>query len=398
MNSYQMNLKILAIEQGESLINDLAKFTKSKIRILNLDSKNRKMVINSNIELLPKKISAQIEKINKIKNDSDLCIVSSWDAAVLAYLSDLNYIIWFIGDDIRIPPFVKKSKPEYLNEPVNQLNFFERLFYKRVFTNAILCVTGSKELFQYLEKFRVDSFRIDRMVVDPKIFHPEIKPVNMKKNKFTFFSPQRIGIEKGIDILWEAIKLTKTDFEVIQIEWYDDKSLEAKISSKNLKLNAPKKIKFIQPIKKEEISKYYTFADAVLGEFKTGHTNSVEREAALCKKAVLCYNDIDQKSFLDGNEVETPFLPKSQDPEIIAELIDKIVSSSEFRENLAELEFNFMKKLCDPNKAVLEWENVFQTAYKKFQSIDKKSSFFNKKMKKLFFNVGIMFSQKNIES
>ena len=163
-------------------------------------------------------------------------------------------------------------------------------------------------------------------------------------------------------------------------------------------MNAPKKIKFIQPVKKEEIAKYYTFADAILGEFKTGHTNSIEREAALCKKAVLCFNDINQKSFLDGNEVETPFLPKSQDPKIIAELIDKIVLSSEFRENLADLEFNFMKKLCEPNKAVVEWENVFQTTYKKFQTIEKKSSLFHIKMKKLFFDVGMMFSKKNIEN
>jgi hypothetical protein len=387
-----MNLKILAIEEGESLIDDISKFTKSKIKVFNIKLKEREMVMNSQVELLPKELSSQIEKINKIKNNYDLCFVSSWNAAKLAYLCDLNYIIWFIGNDIRIPPFVKESKPKYFNEPVNQLSFIERKFYKKVFDNAVLHVTVSKELFQYLEKFSNKSIRIDRVVVDSRIFNSEIKPANIIKKKFTFFSPQRMGVEKGTEILWEAIKLAKTDFEVIQIEWYDDKSFEAQLSSENLKQNIPEKIKLIPPVKKENITKYYTLADAVLGELKTGHTNSIEREASLCKKAVLCFNDINQKTLLNGNEIETPFLPKSQEPKIIAELIDKIVTLTKFREDLAKKEYDFMKELCDPYNAANEWDNIFHITYEKYKKIDKNTSYLGKKMKKIFFYLITKFS------
>ena len=41
------------------------------------------------------------------------------------------------------------------------------------------------------------------------------------------------------------------------------------------------------------------------------------------------------------------------------ELIDKIVTSKEFREDLAEQEYNFVKKIGDPNLIANEWEKLF---------------------------------------
>mgnify|MGYP000358971815 FL=1 len=84
-------------------------------------------------------------------------------------------------------------------------------------------------------------------------------------------------------------------------------------------------VTLIDKIPHSEIGKYYSFVDAVLGEMMTGHTNSIEREAALCKKPVLNYNDPNMKSFLDGKEISSPFLPQTQNINELSELIDKIV-------------------------------------------------------------------------
>ena len=46
------------------------------------------------------------------------------------------------------------------------------------------------------------------------------------KIKFTFFSPQRMGIPKGTDLIWKAIQLCNSDFEVIQVNWFDESTSE----------------------------------------------------------------------------------------------------------------------------------------------------------------------------
>jgi len=382
-----MTIRIIGMEESEGLIFNLSKYVeKSKIEVLNIPSKKRGFLINHNIGFFKsEEVLERIEELKEIKNQFDLCVVSSWSTARIAYLADLNYIIFFVGHDIRIPPFVKNSKPDYFKEHVNKLNFLERTFYKQVFKNAVACVTGSQELFEYLKKYRRDAIRIDRTIVDTKIFRPDIKPEELQKTKFTFFSPQKIGIEKGTDILWKSISYCKSDFEVLQVDWIDDKSPEAKRTSEKIIKTKPNVVKLIDSIKHEDMPKFYAFADAILGEMETGHTNSIEREGSLCKKPVLNYNNLNMRVLIDGKEVNTPFLPTSKEPKKIAEVIDRVVTSKEFREKLAKQEFEFMKELADPKKAAKEWDNLFEKMFKQYETIDKNSSFFSKKMRLILF-------------
>ena len=81
---------------------------------------------------------------------------------------------------------------------------------------------------------------------------------------------------------------------------------------------------------------------------KNGLGATIEREAAYCRIPVLQYADPKIK-FNTGDKISnSPFLPHSNDPEVVAELIDKIVTSKEFRENLVDQEFNFVKAVADP--------------------------------------------------
>jgi len=390
-----MVVKILAMEEGETLINDIGKFViKSKFHQINIHTKQRDILIDhDNIEFLDSEnVLEQVKKINEIKENFDLCLVSSWSTARLAYLADLNYIIFFVGNDVRIPPFIKNAKPAYFSNPVNKSNFLERIFYKKILDNAISCVTGSEELFNYLKKYRKDAVRIDRTIVDTKIFNSKVESINLEKKRFTFFCPQRIGVEKGTEVLWEAIDNCKTDFDVLQVEWFDDKSQESKKINELILSKKPKNVRLIPKIRRDEIAKYYTFADAIIGEMNTGHTNSVEREAALCKKPVITFNDLKWKSKINGKEIESPFQPTSKDPKIIANIIDKTVESKEFREKLAEDEYTFMKELTDPSKAASEWDLLFEKMKLKHTTIQKNSSEINQIYKKLIFFVSNGFS------
>ena len=58
--------------------------------------------------------------------------------------------------------------------------------------------------------------------------------------------------------------------------------------------------------------------------------------------------DPNDPSLIDGKEIIPPFEPKSKDPHVIAELIDKVVTSKEYREKLVQKQYDYVKKLSDP--------------------------------------------------
>ena len=319
------------------------------------------------------KISKQVRKINEIKDNYDICIAMSWAGARVAYLADLNYIMYFVGGDIMTPPFIKNASLPYLTGSLYNLNFIERRFYRNVFNNAMVCVAITDEYFNQLKKFRKDAVRLDKIPMDTTLFNEHAKPIEIKKTKFTFFSPQRNGPEKGMDILWDALRLCKSDFEVIMINWFDERTDEEKETIKRLLEKTPPQVRFIPMIKREDMPRYYRFTDAVIGQMRAGIQGHIEREAVLCKRPVIHYSDPKMKIYLDGEKVSPPYLPHSRDPKEIAKVIDKVVESKEFREKLLEEEYKFVSAQGDPDKAAADWDNLFESTFKKYKSIRKNS-------------------------
>lgn len=385
-----MTLKILAIGDLANNIVILRKFVKkSEIYLINFswEGKSASIDVTEGVEIFRSlKTSEQVERINQIKEKFDLCVVVSPAGARVAYLADLNYVWYFVGDAIRAPMFVKNVTDNLvLKKPYYNLNFLERRFYKQVYDNAIACVAWGEELFNYLKKYRKDGIRMDRMGVDTTIFNENVKPIEKKKEKFTFFSPQRIGLPKGYDIIWNALSLCKSDFEMIQVNWYDRKTPEEEENSKQLLATMPKQVRLIPMMEREKLARYYAYADAVIGQMRIGIGAAVEREAVLCRKPVLQYSNPEMKYIINEEEISEPFLPKSQDPKELANLIDKIVESKEFRDKLAEDEYNFVKELADPNKAAAEWDELFEKLCNKYKTISRNSSKTRIKLRMLFF-------------
>ena len=103
-------------------------------------------------------------------------------------------------------------------------------------------------------------------------------------------------------------------------------------------------------------------------------TGAIERDSSFCKKPVVHYIDISKPALIDGKEIIPPFEPKSQDPYVIAEFIDKIVTSKEYREKLVQKQYDYVKKLSDPEVVIRDWENLFEKMIKKYPSINRKNS------------------------
>ena len=373
-------MRILAIGDTANVITTLRKFvnkTKIDLILFPIDGNSKHLTINPNCSFfISNDVLEQVNHLLKIKNEYDLCIVTGWAGARLAYLADLNYIIWFLGDDIRWPLFEKHSRPHYLTKSTNNLNIFERIFYKHVLKNSIFCVAMDTEVFSHLRNYRDKEIGIIGQSVDITKFNPNIKPLKLKKTKFTFFSPSRIGIQKGVDILWKAIPLCKSDFEILQVEWYDKRSEEEKQLIQKLMKNKPSKVKLIPMIKPSEIAIYYMFADAIMGQMRWGIFGNIEREAAFCKKPVISYYNPKFKFMVDGKELQAAFLPNSNDPKIVAKIIDKVVTSKDFREALANDEHEFIKKIAHPQVIVDRWEELFENLiFRKKISIKKSSRF-----------------------
>ena len=382
-----MVLKILAIGDTANNAYLLRKIVKkSKIDIINFPRVgDAKYTYADNVQFFESHlISKQVKKINEIKSNYDLCFVCSWEGARVAFLSNLNYIFFFVGSSIYQQPFIKNARTSYLKDPIHKKNFFERWFLKQVLNSAISCVTyGGKRFENQFKKFHSNVYRMDMFPMDEMFLKKHI-PINKDKKKFTFLSPQRQGMEKGMDIIWKAIELTKSDFVMLQVDWFDRRTPEeSRIADEFIK-NKPEKIEFIPMIKWEEISRYYTWADAVMGQMRFRH-GSIEREAVVCGTPVLNYSDYNETYLINDKEYISEFLPHSNDPKELANLIDKIVEDKEFRKELHKKELEFVTKLTNKEIIVLTWNNIFKESHEKCHNIDRKK--FNLKILNLLSSI-----------
>ena len=194
-----------------------------------------------------------------------------------------------------------------------------------------------------------------------------------------------MGIPKGTDILWKALEFCKSDFQILQVDWRDTGTDEENRTSLKLKENLPSQVKLIPMIKRKEIPNYYKWCDAVIGNLKIGSFEYVELEAVMSKKPVINFTDKKIKIFYDEKEIESPFIPRDNDPEKIAEVIDKFVLSEQFKEKIFEKEYEFVEKISDPEKAGKWWDSLFEKLVKDYPSINRKSNKMNVKLRMVSF-------------
>ena len=379
-------IKVLAIGDIGNYLVTISKYVKkSKIHIINFAKDGAgKFTYDENYELFENyKVVDQVKKINEIKKDYDLALVMGTGERI-AYLADLNYISYYVGRDIDAPRFIKNSKEPWYKEPLHRLNFLERRFYKKTFDSAITHIAPTW-VFEHLKKYSSKCIKMDRKPVDLTLFENVPTSLSKKKEKFTFFCPQRMAISKGTDILWKALRYCKTDFKILQVDWRDLTTDEENRTSLRLRENLPPQVELIPMIKRKDMPSYYYRADAVIGNLIIGSFEFIELEAVICKKPVISFTDKSLKIILEGTELQSPFLPEDNDPKIIAEIIDKIVLSEDFRETLYKKEYEFVKEITDPNKAAEWWDSLFEESIRKLSSINRKSSGITVKLRMLSF-------------
>ena len=391
-----MVINILAIGDVGNILATLRKFTKTKIHIINSPKDDAGLfTYDDSYELFENyKVQDQVKKINEIKNNFDFCITMGAGERI-AYLADLNYISLYVGRDIDAPRFIKNPTEEYFTEPIHTLNFLERRFYRRVFDSAIAHI-GGRWLLPDLKKYSKNYIRLDRVIIDPTLFNDTIKPIDKKKEKFTFFCPQRLGLGKGTDILWEAIKYCKTDFDIIQVDWRGVSQDQDKKTSLKLRESRPKRVKLIPMIKRNEITKYYAWADAVIGNLRMGYFENIELEAIFCKKPVISYVNKSIQYILENKQLESQFLPTSNEPKEIAKVIDRVVESKEFRDNLLKKEREFVLEIANAEKIAQWWDSLFEQMVTKHKSIHRNSSKFALKFNLILFLIGNRLYTKKI--
>ena len=391
-----MVINILAIGDVGNILATLRKFTKTKIHIINSPKDDAGLfTYDDSYELFENyKVQDQVKKINEIKNNFDFCITMGAGERI-AYLADLNYNSLYVGRDIDAPRFIKNPTEEYFTEPIHTLNFLERRFYRRVFDSAIAHI-GGRWLLPDLKKYSKNYIRLDRVIIDPTLFNDTIKPIDKKKEKFTFFCPQRLGLGKGTDILWEAIKYCKTDFDIIQVDWRGVSQDQDKKTSLKLRESRPKQVKLIPMIKRNEITKYYAWADAVIGNLRMGYFENIELEAIFSKKPVISYVNKSIQYILENKQLESQFLPTSNEPKEIAKVIDRVVESKEFRDNLLKKEREFVLEIANAEKIAQWWDSLFEQMVTKHKSIHRNSSKSALEFNQMLFLIGNRLYAKKI--
>tara|TARA_B100001750_G_scaffold47461_1_gene35667 strand:+ start:4811 stop:6016 length:1206 start_codon:yes stop_codon:yes gene_type:complete len=383
-----LSLKVLAIGDIGNILQTLRKYTKAEIHIINFfkDGAGNFTYANDIETFENYKVKDHLRKINEISENYDVCITMGTGERI-AYLADLNYSTFYVGRDIDAPRFIKNSKEEWFDEPLHKLNFLERFFYKKCFDNANFHLAYTW-VFEHLKKYTKNGIKLDMMPIDPTVFKTNITPLEKPKTKFVFFSPQRMGKPKGTDIIWKALPMCKSDFEILQVEWFDVSTNEEIIIKNELIKTKPKQVTFIPMIKRENMAQYYNFSDAIMGNMRIGTYALVELEGIFCKKPVLQYTNPNMKIFAGKKELISPILPTSNKPEDIAKIIDKIVDDKNFRDELFEKEYSFAKQISDPNFVAQWWDDFFLEIHEKYPKIKKNSSKFRIKLRLILFLLG----------
>ena len=226
INLLSLVLDILVIGDIGNYFQTMKKFVKkSKIHIINFPKDGfGEFTYDDDYELFSNyKVSDQVKRINSIKNKFDLCVVMGTGERI-AYLADLNYVCYYVGRDIDAPRFIKNSKEEWYDEPLHKLNFLERKFYKNAFEFAMSHIAPTW-VFEHLKKYSNKGIKMDFKPIDDTMFENKSR-INNKIEKFTFFSPGRMGMDKGTNILWDALKHCKTEFTILQVDWRDNTTYE----------------------------------------------------------------------------------------------------------------------------------------------------------------------------
>ena len=383
-----MPLQVLVIGDIGNIFQTLQKFTKAHIHIINFFKDGAGVyTYEKNVETFSNyKVRDHLKKINEIAHNYDICITMGTGERI-AYLADLNYSVFYVGRDIDAPRFIKNSKEEWFDEPLHTLNFLERRFYKKCFENANFHLAYTW-VFEHLKKYTKNGIKLDMMPIDTSVFKTTLESLDKPKRKFTFFSPQRMGKPKGTDLIWKALPLCKSDFEIIQVEWFDVSTKEELRIKDELIKTKPQQVKFIPMISREDISKYYNFADAVIGNMRIGTYALIELEGIFCRKPVLQYTDKNMKIFSGNNELDSPIIPTSNEPAEIAKVIDRIVDDKNFREQLLEKEYTFANEISDPQRVADWWDNFFLKIHQKYPKLKKDTPKININFQLILFLLG----------
>jgi glycosyltransferase involved in cell wall biosynthesis len=181
----------------------------------------------------------------------------------------------------------------------------------------VLC---HEALFDKLRVLRGDV-SVLQSPVDVNEFNPTVAPVRLERG-ITLFSPSRIDKWKGQEVVWAAVEMMRNRdlVKVFQSDW----GWEPEFS--RLKSTAPPQVRFIQVIPHARIASYFMGADVVVGQMRIGYPGLAELEAASCGVPVTLYS----------KDPESPFLPKTPDPQALSELLDKLIEDVNFRTRYAE--------------------------------------------------------------
>jgi len=279
----------------------------------------------------------QVEEIKLLSKEYDVFICLGWLAAAICYLSNVNYVMYFV--DVFIDPEQRRWK----KMSSYRQRFFDSLFAE-VLNSADAVVSCHAFHTREIQKYRKEVEEIFPFT-DPELFNQNFKKNQILKEKFTFFSPQRIEKFKGQRLLWKAIKLTKSDFKVIQIDWGTGDYYEKAIKEK------PDNVELISTIVHEQMPSYYASLDGLLGCISSAYVPSIEREAILCGMPVFCYSPF---GFTDSD----PFYKKSTKPEDISQYLDRFVQDNDFRNDLQNEQNIWINKVFDNKKLAKKWHSV----------------------------------------
>ena len=99
---------------------------------------------------------------------------------------------------------------------------------------------------------------------------------------------------------------------------------------------------------------------------------------------------------MENKHLESPLVPTTNEPKQIAEIIDRVVESKNFRDDLLKKEREFVLEIANPEKFAQWWDSFFEQTATKHKSINRNSSKFALKLNLILFLIGNRLYSKKI--
>jgi len=340
---------------------------KDNSEVLEQNAKIHRLSVNFKVFNTPVSLGAY-KIIKKLAQGADLIHTYAYPvyfsdiAAHVAVERKIPFVLQWVVDPRQSPIYRKSLIGKIIT------NMYFQFHGNRVFKEASVIIVPSEQHRKHLINYQVPT---EKMVVipngiDTNLFNPNVPVCDLKYDRdrfqFVVLYVGRIDEQKGLDILLKAfpeVLRRHPDTLLVVIGLCDQASYLREIHGCLGEIKGH--VKFIESISHHQLPKYYKSADVLAFPSRYESFGMVPLEAMACGTPV-----VGTPVGVVANLIRRAgVLVRKEDPENLAEALNKLLSESELRERLGKKGVELVSQKYRWEKIIDRYEAIYRSCVMK---------------------------------